>query len=203
MFVVIFEVQPKPEHWNGYLDLAAFLKPKLEAIDGFIDNDRFKSRQNEGRLLSLSTWQDEKALVRWRSQAAHHGAQQQGRARIFADYHLRIGEVTADNRPPPGIALVEQRFDETAAPAKGVTITETLGDAGIAPSGSGLLSQEIFDSIYTEGKSLLLAAWRDTAAAANWEPQGQAMRHRRVRIIRDYGMTDRAEAPQFHPAMDA
>jgi hypothetical protein len=33
MFAVIFEVQPKKERWNDYLDLAKYLKPKLEAID--------------------------------------------------------------------------------------------------------------------------------------------------------------------------
>ena len=199
MFVVIFEVQPKPEHWNDYLDLAAFLKPKLEAIDGFIDNERFKSRKTEGRVLSLSTWRDEKALIRWRSQGEHHGVQRQGRARIFADYHLRVGEVTADSCPPPGIGLVEQRFDETAASAKAVTVTEMPGGA-IAPPERGLLGQEVFDSITTEGKSLLLASWRDIAAAAAWDPGKPALRHRRVRIIRDYGMTDRAEAPQVHSA---
>ena len=36
MFEVIFVVQPKAERWNDYLDLAKQLKPKLEAIDGFI-----------------------------------------------------------------------------------------------------------------------------------------------------------------------
>src|ERR1700756_629829 len=30
MFAVIFTVQPKKERWNDYLDLARFLKPKLE-----------------------------------------------------------------------------------------------------------------------------------------------------------------------------
>jgi heme-degrading monooxygenase HmoA len=56
MFVVIFEVQPKQERWSDYLDLAKYLKPKLEAIDGFIDNERFESKRTKGRVLSLSTW---------------------------------------------------------------------------------------------------------------------------------------------------
>ena len=30
MFAVIFEVQPKKERWNDYLDLPKYLKPKLE-----------------------------------------------------------------------------------------------------------------------------------------------------------------------------
>src|ERR1700730_12352128 len=79
MFAVIFTVQPKKERWNDYLDLAKFLKPKLEAVDGFIDNERFESKRTRGRLLSLSTWSDEKALVRWRTQGEHHGVQTKGR----------------------------------------------------------------------------------------------------------------------------
>ncbi len=41
MFVVIFEVTPRPDRWDDYLALAKQLRPKLEAIDGFIDNERF------------------------------------------------------------------------------------------------------------------------------------------------------------------
>ena len=95
MFAVIFTVQPKKERWNDYLDLAKFLKPKLEAVDGFIDNERFESKRTKGRLLSLSTWRDEKAVVRWRTQGEHHGAQTKGRFEIFEDYHLSVGEITA------------------------------------------------------------------------------------------------------------
>ena len=94
MFAVIFEVQPKKERWDKYLELAKKLKPKLEAIEGFIDNERFESKKTEGRVLSLSTWQDEKAVVRWRTDGEHHGVQEKGRFEVFEDYHLRVGEVT-------------------------------------------------------------------------------------------------------------
>lgn len=203
MFVVIFEVEPRPERWNDYLDLARRLRPKLEAIDGFIDNERYRSRRRAGKVLSLSTWRDEKALIRWRTEAEHHAVQQKGRFEVFADYHLRVGEVTADSTPPPGLSLVEQRFDETAAgAAKAATITEWL-PPGAGPGvdigrQKGLVDHELFDGINTEGKVLLLAGWRDAAAAEGWRPR--AGRHRQVRIIRDYGMRERAEAPQFHPA---
>src|SRR5215470_9922268 len=99
MFAVIFEVEPKPERFDDYLALAKQLKPRLEAIDGFIDIDRLESRRTKGRLLSLSIWRDEKAVVRWRSHGEHHGAQEKGRFEIFADYRLRVGEVTADSHP--------------------------------------------------------------------------------------------------------
>src|ERR1700745_200597 len=113
MFAVIFLVQPKAERWNDYLDLAKYLKPKLEAVDGFIDNERFESKRTQGRLLSLSTWRDEKAVVRWRTQGGHRAVQEKGRSKIFQDYHLRVGEVTVDTRPPPGLSVEQTRFDET------------------------------------------------------------------------------------------
>src|SRR3981189_140632 len=117
MFAVIFEVQPKPGRFDDYLDLAKSLKPKLEAIEGFIDIERLESRRTAGRVLSLSIWRDEKAVVRWRAQGDHHGAQQKGRFEIFEDYRLRVGEITADTAPPAGTPVEHTRFDETQVAA--------------------------------------------------------------------------------------
>jgi heme-degrading monooxygenase HmoA len=103
MFAVIFEVRPKQE-------LAGMLRPELEKIDGFIDNERFSSKHRHGRVLSLSTWRDEKALIRWRTLGLHHHAQERGRSSIFADYHLRVGEVVADTHVTRGHGLPQQRF---------------------------------------------------------------------------------------------
>jgi heme-degrading monooxygenase HmoA len=213
MFAVIFEVQPKPERWNDYLDLAKELKPKLEAIDGFIDNERFESKRTKGRLLSLSTWRDEKSVIRWRTHGEHHGVQEKGRFEVFADYHLRVGEITSDSRPPRGLSVEQQRFDATEiGQAKVVTITE-VGEGGTPerlpaalglPSGlPGPLDHEVFESIYNPGKLVLLASWRDADAAGTWRPVGTSVRHRQVRIIRDYGMFERREAPQYYPEVKA
>jgi heme-degrading monooxygenase HmoA len=219
MFAVIFEVQPKKERRDDYLQLAKYLKPKLEAIDGFIDNERFASQRTEGRLLSLSTWRDEKSVVRWRSQGEHHGVQEKGRFEIFEDYQLRVGEVTEDNAPPRGLSVEQQRFDETEiGGAKAVTITEltpkeggALGarperlpaQLGLDARAEGLVDHEVFESIYNPGKLLLLALWRDAASAKRWTPSrpdaASSLRHRQVRVIRDYGMFERREAPQFYP----
>src|SRR5262245_48167390 len=178
MFVVIFEVQPRPERWDDYLDTARLLRPEIERIDGFLDNERYRSEQTEGRVLSLSTWRDEKALIRWRTQATHHTrGQEPGRAEIFADYHLRVGEVTADSSAQsgsPGDGLGGQRFDETeVGAARAVSLTELSPAADDAARASvvlgadapGLVDQEWFASITTEGKRILLVSWRDTKAA--------------------------------------
>jgi hypothetical protein len=38
-------------------------------------------------VLSLSTWRDEKALIRWRTLGVHHEVQEKGRFEVFEDYH--------------------------------------------------------------------------------------------------------------------
>ena len=213
MFAVIFEVQPKSDRWDQYLGLAKQLRPELDQIAGFIENERYRSRRTEGRLLSLSIWANEKAVIRWRTHAMHHTVQEQGRFEVFEDYHLRVGEITADNRPPPGQRLQQQRLDETeVGDAKFVTISElspspgdrpASADLGMPPAGMrGLLDEEIYEGIYSPGKILLLGGWRDAEAANAWEPQASRshdLRHRVVRIVRDYGMFDRREAPQYYP----
>jgi heme-degrading monooxygenase HmoA len=214
MFAVIFEVNPKPEQWEAYVGYAKLLRPELEQIDGFIDNERFSSLRREGWLLSLSIWRDEKAVIHWRTRARHHEVQQKGRTEVFRDYHLRVGEIIADNRLPAGQMLREQRFDETAAAAKLIALSEAapedlggernpdtiaarLGELDIA--NPCLVDWDVFESIVQPGKFILLKSWRDAVAAEALPQSGADIRHRRVRVIRDYGMFDRSEAPQYYP----
>ena len=84
MFAVVFQVHPAEGKKEEYLELAKHLKPILESIDGFIDNERFESKRRQGWVLSLSTWRDEKAVVRWRSQGEHHRIQGVGRDHVFS-----------------------------------------------------------------------------------------------------------------------
>jgi heme-degrading monooxygenase HmoA len=222
MFAVIFEVQPKSDRWDQYLDLAKQLRPELEQVAGFIDNERYRSRRTEGRVLSLSTWADEKSVIRWRTHAMHHGAQEKGRFEVFEDYHLRVGEITADTHTPVGQTIRQLRLDATeVGAAKVVSISEvdpasnasqadveTLQERLRVPAvgRDGVHDAELFESIYTEGKLLLLVSWHDANAIDAWQPpaslaDASRIRHRRVRVIRDYGLSDRREAPQFYPGV--
>ena len=216
MFAVIFEVNPNPDQWDAYLDYAQQLRPELERIDGFIENERFASLRRPNWVLSLSIWRDEKAVVHWRTSARHHEIQQKGRNEVVRDYHLRVGEIIADNQLPPGQSLIEQRLDETAAPAKLIALSEAaLADLATEPDAKtvaarigapgeaadpGLVAWDVFKSIYQPDKFSLLTSWRGAAAAARWPAAAPGdVRHRRVRVIRDYGMFDRGEAPQYYP----
>ena len=222
MFCVLFEVHPKPDRWDAYLGYAKSLKPELERIDGFIENMRYRSLTREGWLLSLSSWRDEKSLVRWRTQGEHHQVQRMGRSEVFLDYHLRVGQLTKDSHPPAGHVLREERLDETAV---GAGTTVILIDAkrpqaaaaaraasdevarwlGLVPAASGLVAWDVFDAVLTPGDAILLMSWREQAAAETFE-RGLSLRAgarlRRVRVVRDYGMFDRREAPQYYAAVE-
>ena len=212
MFSVIFEVHPKQEKFDLYLELAKGLRPILEGIDGFIDNERFESTLRPGWILSHSTWRDEKSVVRWRTVGKHHDIQQRGRDEVFQDYHLRVGEIVADTAPPAGMAIVEQRLDETEiGRARFMTLTEVPPESGTTAVAlpdwlsldrhrADLIDHDVFASIYNAGKLALLASWRDRSSAEKFNPSPTAgLRHRVVRVVRDYGMFDRRESPQYYP----
>jgi heme-degrading monooxygenase HmoA len=73
----------------------------------------------------------------------------------------------------------------------------------------GFISIERFQSLSEEGRILSLSFWRDEAAVAQWrtleahraaqtEGRSRIFRDHRLRIahvVRDYGMSERAEAP--------
>jgi heme-degrading monooxygenase HmoA len=96
MIAVIFEVIPEADNTDRYFDIAASLKPMLEATDGFISVERFESLAQKGKYLSLSFWRDEEAVRAWRTHALHRGSQQEGRSAVFADYRLRVAAVLRD-----------------------------------------------------------------------------------------------------------
>jgi heme-degrading monooxygenase HmoA len=221
MFSVLFEVRPKPEQWNNYLGNAKMLRPELEQVDGFIDNIRYKSLKRDGWILSLSGWRDEKAVVRWRTTMRHHMVQEKGRSEILLDYHLRVGQITRDTRIPEGYTLREQRLDETEI-GEGTTVTlidarrpaewaETPNAAdssrylGLNSSAGGIVAWDVFDAVLTPGDLILLMVWRAKEDAEAFEDTAKlpaGARVRRVRIVRDYGMFDRREAPQYYPEID-
>jgi heme-degrading monooxygenase HmoA len=97
MIAVIFEVWPDgDEAKEGYLNLAASLRPLLEGRDGFISIERFQSLAEPGKLLSLSFWRDEDAVQAWRAEEQHIAAQLAGRGHLFRKYRLRVAGVIRD-----------------------------------------------------------------------------------------------------------
>jgi heme-degrading monooxygenase HmoA len=220
MFTVIFELFPHDEDGaDAYFNYVKVLKPKLvENIEGFVENIRYRSLTRPGWFLSVSDWRDEKALVRWRTFAAHAGISAKGRKDIFADYHLRVGQVTSDTDIPVGYRLEEQRLDVTeVGEGTAVTLSSPLkrfqpgaledsaarGTAkalGLDMDAVGLIAWDVFDAVFAPGNPILLQTWRDNeSAGVAARSVARGIRHREIRIVRDYGMFDRRESPVFYP----
>ncbi len=96
MYSVIFEVQINEGKKEQYLEIASMLKKQLIQMKGFISIERFESLVNEGKLLSLSFWEDEESLLEWKKNIDHLSAQKKGRESIFKDYRIRIAKVQRD-----------------------------------------------------------------------------------------------------------
>jgi heme-degrading monooxygenase HmoA len=96
MIAVIFAVEPAEGRKDEYLDIAAQMRPMLDDFEGFISVERFQSLTDPRKILSLSFFEDEDAIARWRNLNAHRGAQAKGRSGVFDDYRLRIASVIRD-----------------------------------------------------------------------------------------------------------
>jgi hypothetical protein len=71
-------------------------------------------------------------------------------------------------------------------------------------SGDMLVDWDVYEAVLTPGDLALMLVWRDCKAIAYFEhteailvPDTHRIRH--VRVIRDYAMFDRREAPQYYP----
>lgn len=96
MIAVIFEVKIKHGKQDRYLSLATDLKPLLTDIEGFISIERFQSLSTKGKLLSLSWWESEEAVLQWKQHSLHKSAQQEGRKSIFDFYKISIVSLTRE-----------------------------------------------------------------------------------------------------------
>jgi hypothetical protein len=73
---------------------------------------------------------------------------------------------------------------------------------GLDAGATGLVGWDVFDAVLSPGDVILMQSWRDRDAAAAFTrgallPAGSRLRQ--IRVVRDYGMYDRREAPQFYP----
>jgi heme-degrading monooxygenase HmoA len=96
MIAVIFEVIPQDGRMDDYLKVAASMRDAVREVEGFISVERFQSITDPSKLLSVSFFENEAAVERWRNVMAHREAQAAGRGELFADYRLRVAHVLRD-----------------------------------------------------------------------------------------------------------
>ncbi|ABV35914.1 conserved hypothetical protein [Shewanella sediminis HAW-EB3] len=96
MYAVIFEVTPKEDGIEEYLDIAKKLRVLLKDNPGFISIERFQSLTEQNKLLSLSFWETEAAIANWKENIDHQLAQQRGKDSLFKSYRIRVAKVERD-----------------------------------------------------------------------------------------------------------
>jgi heme-degrading monooxygenase HmoA len=184
MHGLFFDVRPKPGHMVHYFAHVDRLKPALEGHRGLIYLERFRPLDDAEALLSHQLWADEAALAGWRRDSGHRASQSAGRRVHFESYRIRVGRQI--------VALPEAAMP---APAEAVQPGRYLVAAyGAAPVQEG----RAFESVTNPGRFLTLAEAQDDATATDLAARSLAGGAERVRLFlidRDYGPSDRAEAP--------
>ncbi|MFN3641773.1 MAG: antibiotic biosynthesis monooxygenase family protein [Gemmobacter sp.] len=179
MHGVFFDMRARPGHMPHYFDHVARLRPHLDRHPGLVFLERFRPMDDAAAILSHQRWSGEDALRAWRADAAHRASQAAGRHAHFEQYRIRVG---------PEIDLMAD--EPVAAPARLVVAAQ-----GNAPARDG----RAYESITRPGRFLTLADAHDAPAALGLAARARAAGCDDVRVFairRDYGMTDRAEAPR-------
>src|SRR5204863_7586932 len=96
VIAVIFEFTPVEGRFVDYKALAEGLADDVRNAEGFISIERFESISTKGKFVSLSFWQDEDSVRKWRNLQKHREAQKKGRGGVFKSYRLRIASVVRD-----------------------------------------------------------------------------------------------------------
>ncbi len=203
MIALFFEVQTRPGHRDQYLDLAASLRPALVANGGCLFIDRFSSLTREDLLLSYQIWQDEAAMTAWRVHGYHHEVQTIGREKVFSDYRIRIAQVIHEERPGQPVWQPERRTpynDPARRPSTYVVVAESKHAELPVKTES---RRDSFKSVYRDGTFAHLIDVPDQQSGVELGRhllKDSTMEYVRiVEVMRDYGMYDRAEAPQYYP----
>jgi heme-degrading monooxygenase HmoA len=183
---VIFQVEPDPERIDAYLGAAASLAPRLAGMPGFIENERFRSQRHPGHLVSLSLWEDEAAAIGWREDSSHRLVQQRGRSGLLKGYRIRVGEVVGGPVFAQGSESDLILLQSLASGAPGELAARVIDQ--LAADG-----HETFVNIRDPGHALALIEGDHSLRDDGSLPAGVTLL--RIRVLRDYGLTDRTEAP--------
>lgn len=206
MIGLFFEVQTKPGHRDRYLELAASLRPALDAIGGCLFIDRFQSLSRDNLLLSYQIWQDEGALTAWRVHGYHHKVQEIGRESVFSDYRIRIAQVIHEARPNKPVWQPERRtpYNDPARRAATYVLATESKNAELPVKCDW--QHDAFASVYRDGQYGHLVDVPDPQSGIALgeklfaDPTTEYVRV--FEVMRDYGMYERAEAPQYYPPVE-
>lgn len=172
MHALFFDMRPKTGHMPHYFAHVDRLRPLLAGHPGLFYLERFRPLDQPDAILSHQHWADEAAIRAWRCEATHRQSQAAGRAVHFETYRIRVGP-------------------EVRPEGAGRFLVAAYGAGGAGPG-------RVHESVTRAGRFLTLAEAGEGEAALEIAARARADGAEEVRIFavsRDYGLTDRAEAP--------
>ncbi len=198
--VVCFELEPKPMAEARYLEIAERLRSVVHRVDGFVSIERGKAVGDGRGMLSVSYWRDEAAVAAWRAETTHHMAQIVGRREIFADYRLRVAKVVRRNEQEDEMSkYCRDQHSHRLMMALRVTPEQSERLAGLMgevkryrslrSAGREWVLKELSGVEELESVEKIIDGWPQ-AEIEMWD------------VERDYGMRERAEAPQSFVAIE-
>jgi heme-degrading monooxygenase HmoA len=197
MQALLFEMEPRDGHEDHYFRHATKLRPILMQHDGLIYIERFKSLSRPKVILSHSLWRDEASIARWRTDREHHKSQTAGRFEHFKDYRIRISHTLRYQEPNSEAEewsndgsyntphRTTDRFVVILRHLNQLTTQEGETFASVTETKSYLSVIEVGNE--DDGRSRIDEALNG----------GGVLTALLARVSRDYGMYDRAEAPQY------
>lgn len=186
---VFFDVLPKSGFVDTYFAMALGLRSIAEKNTGFVSVERFKNLQRPDWYLSFSNWGDEESLTNWRCQPDHASAQVCGRSLILEDYRLRVAS-ELPNR------------SATAELGKAELVTAYVGNFeaiknALSSNTPSNASPKYFQGVINPERGIALAECSaDQAIQLNNDSKSDLFDVCCFSVVRDYGMFDRAQAPQ-------
>jgi heme-degrading monooxygenase HmoA len=101
-YAVIFSSRRTDDDADGYAAMADKMLELSSAQPGYLGVET--ARGEDGFGITVSYWESPEAIAAWRANAEHRLAQNLGRSRWYAEFHLRICRVEHEYgftaRPP-------------------------------------------------------------------------------------------------------
>ena len=93
-YAVVFTSQRSAEDDDGYELMAVRMTELAAQQPGFLGVESVRDASGVG--ITVSYWRDLDSVRKWKNVAEHRLAQQQGRAKWYRNYQLRISRVEDD-----------------------------------------------------------------------------------------------------------
>jgi len=94
--MTVFRSRRREESEDAYRTLSCELEAAARSVPGFVDFKTFTA--DDGEHVSLVTFATLEAHQVWRNDRRHRDAQRRGRAELYSEYSIQVGQCTHVSR---------------------------------------------------------------------------------------------------------